>query len=207
MSAAARPPEGGASSLRGAAGHERSLRTEQDRQAPASPRLTLAVRLLDGVVKAVIVLALAMVLVFTVGQVTDRYFIKSQFDAHDQFARIGMVWLTFIGIAVGIRNRTNVRIELLGHLASLATRRRVAVVLDLVMLVVSVFLVIVGARLMEIGAFQAIMGTPLNYDIMYAALLAGMSLLAVFMVIRFADILSGRRLKIDPPIEDDDHRE
>jgi len=181
--------------------------TRQDRQAPASPRLALAVRLLDGVVKAVIVVALAMVLVFTVGQVTDRYIIKSQFDAHDQFARIGLVWLTFIGIAVGIRNRTNVRIELLGHLASLATRRRVAVVLDLVMLVVSVFLVIVGARLMEIGAFQAIMGTPLNYDTMYAALLAGMALLAVFMVIRFADILSGRRLKIDPPIEDDDHRE
>jgi TRAP-type transport system small permease protein len=179
----------------------------EDRQAPASPGLATAVRVLDGVAKAVIVLALVMVLVFTVGQVADRYFIKSRFDAHDQFARIGLVWLTFIGIAVGIRNRTNVRIELLGHLASLVTRRRVAVVLDLVMLVVSVFLVIVGYRLMEIGAFQAIMGTSLNYDTMYAAQLVGMSLLAIFMVIRFADIFSGRRLKIDPPIEDDDHRD
>ncbi len=179
----------------------------EDDGGPASLRLALAVRILDGAAKTVIVIALAMVLVFTVGQVADRYFIKSQFDAHDQFARIGMVWLTFIGIAVGIRNRANVRIELLSHLASLATRRRVAVVLDLVMLVVSVFLVIVGARLMEIGAFQAIMGTPLNYDTMYGALLAGMSLLAVFMLIRFADILSGRRLRIDPPIEDDDHRD
>ena len=179
----------------------------QDGEKPASPGLARAVGILDGVAKIAIVIAMAMVLVFTVGQVADRYFIKSQFDAHDQFARIGMVWLTFIGIAVGIRNRANVRIELLNHLASIATRRRVAVVLDLIMLVVSVFLVIVGARLMEIGAFQAIMGTPLNYDTMYAALLAGLSLLAVFMVIRFADILSGRRLKIDPPIEDDDHRD
>jgi TRAP-type C4-dicarboxylate transport system permease small subunit len=177
------------------------------RDEPASPGLVGAVRFLDRVVKTVLILAMAMVLVFTVGQVADRYFIKSSFDAHDQFARIGLVWLTFIGIAVGIRNRTNVRIELLGHLASVATRRRVAVVLDLVMLVVSVFLVIVGARLMEIGAFQAIMGTPLNYDVMYGALLVGLSLVAVFMVIRFADILSGRRLKIDPPIEDDDHRD
>jgi TRAP-type transport system small permease protein len=178
-----------------------------DAQPPASPALAAGVRILDAIVKAGIVIALGMVLVFTVGQVADRYFLKSSFDAHDQFARIGMVWLTFLGIAVGIRNRINVRIELLGHLASLATRRRVAVVLDLVMLVVSVFLVIVGARLMEIGAFQAIMGTPLNYDTMYAALLCGMTLLAIFMVIRFADILSGRRLKIDPPIEDDDHRD
>lgn len=182
-------------------------RAAADAQASASPGLATAVRILDGIVKAGIVVALGMVLVFTVGQVADRYFLKTSFDAHDQFARIGMVWLTFLGIAVGIRNRINVRIELLGHLASLATRRRVAVVLDLVMLVVSVFLVIVGARLMEIGAFQAIMGTPLNYDTMYAALLAGMALLAIFMVIRFADLLSGRRLKIDPPIEDDDHRD
>lgn len=174
---------------------------------PASPALAVAVRVLDWVVKAAIVLAMGMVLVFTVGQVTDRYIFKSSFDAHDQFARIGLVWLTFIGIAVGIRNRTNVRIELLSHLASLATRRRVAVVLDVVILVVSVFLVIVGARLMEIGAFQAIMGTALSYDTMYGALLAGMSLLALFMVIRFADMLSGRRLKIDPPVEDDDHRD
>ena len=181
--------------------------TPADEQAPASPKLAVAVRVLDGIVKAGIIVALGMVLVFTVGQVADRYFLKSSFDAHDQFARIGLVWLTFLGIAVGIRNRINVRIELLGHLASLATRRRVAVVLDLVMLVVSVFLVIVGARLMEIGAFQAIMGTPLNYDTMYAALLTGMTLLAIFMVLRFADILSGRRLKIDPPIEDDDHRD
>ena len=87
------------------------------------------------------------------------------------------------------------------------TRRNVAIVLDLVILVVSAFLVIVGARLMEIGAFQMIMGTPLNYDTMYAALLVGMILLAVFMVLRFADLLSGRRLKIDPPVQDDDHRD
>jgi TRAP-type C4-dicarboxylate transport system permease small subunit len=58
-----------------------------------------------------------MVLVFTVGQVFDRHLLKSTFAAHDQFARIGLVWLTFLGIAVGIRDRTNVRIELLNHLA------------------------------------------------------------------------------------------
>jgi TRAP-type C4-dicarboxylate transport system permease small subunit len=175
--------------------------------APASPALATAVRLLDGVVRLAIIVAVVMVLVFTVGQVADRYVVKSSFDAHDQFARIGLVWLTFLGIAVGIRNRTNVRIELLHHLASPGTRRNVALVLDAVILVVSAFLVIVGARLMEIGAFQAIMGTALNYDTMYGALLTGMALLALFMVLRFADVISGRRLGIDPPVPADDHRD
>jgi TRAP-type C4-dicarboxylate transport system permease small subunit len=176
-------------------------------QAPASPVLAGAVRVLDWIVKLALVVALSMVLVFTVGQVADRYVVKSSFDAHDQFARIGLVWLTFLGIAVGIRNRTNVRIELLGHLASPRTRRSIAIVLDLVVLVVSAFLVVVGSRLMEIGAFQAIMGTALNYDTMYGALLAGMSLVALFMVLRFADVISGRRLQIDPPVPVDDHRD
>jgi TRAP-type transport system small permease protein len=174
-------------------------------RAPAVPALAAAVRVLNWIVRLALVLALAMVLVFTVGQVADRYFLKSSFDAHDQFARIGLVWLTFLGIAVGIQHRTNVRIELLAHFASRVTRRNIAIVLDLVILVVSVFLVIVGGRLLEIGAFQAIMGTALNYDTMYGALLAGMALLALFMVLRFADLLSGHRLKVDPPVSESDH--
>jgi len=178
-----------------------------ERQAPAVPLLAAAVRVISWLVRLAIIVALAMVLVFTVGQVADRYVLRSSFDAHDQFARIGLVWLTFLGIAVGIRNRTNVRIELLGHLASALTRRRVAIALDLVILVVSVFIVIVGARLLEIGAFQAIMGTSLNYDTMYAALLAGMALLALFLCLRFADLLSGGRLQVDPPLVDDDHHD
>ena len=176
-----------------------------DREAPAVAALATAVRALEWLARLAIIISMAMVMVFTVGQVSDRYLLKSSFDAHDQFARIGMVWLTFIGIAVGIRHRINVRIELLAHFASPGVRRRVAAVLDLVILVVSVLLVVVGARLLEIGAFQAIMGTPLNYDTMYGALLAGMTLLAVFMVLRFVDRFSGGRLKVDPPVEDDDH--
>ena len=178
-----------------------------DPQPPAVPALAAAVRGLEWLVRIAIVIAMAMVLIFTVGQVTDRYIVKSSFDAHDQFARIGMVWLTFLGIAVGIRHRINVRIELLSHFASPALRRHVATVLDLVTLVVSVLLVVVGAQLLEIGAFQAIMGTSLNYDTMYGALLVGMSLLALFMVLRFADRFSGGRLKIDPPVADDDYRD
>lgn len=161
----------------------------------------------DSVLKLAIVAALGMVLAFTVGQVLDRYILRSSFDAHDQFARIGMVWLTFLGIAVGIRDRINVRIELFHHFASPTLRRRVAVLLDLVMLAVAGFLVAVGFGLLEVGSFQAIMGTPLNYDIMYAALLAGMAVLVFFLVLRFADLLSGGRLQIDTVAGDDDHRD
>jgi TRAP-type C4-dicarboxylate transport system permease small subunit len=173
---------------------------------PAPGRAGRFVRGLDWLAAASIALALFLVLVFTVGQVTDRYLVKSTFDAHDQFARIGLVWLTFIGLAVGIRTRSNVRIELLAHFAPPAVVRAANVILDLVVLVVSGIMVVVGARLLEVGAFQAIIGTPLNYDVMYAGMLVGMALLVVFMVLRFADLFSGGHLRLEPP-RDDDHRD
>ncbi|APW39314.1 hypothetical protein RD110_20575 [Rhodoferax koreense] len=177
-------------------------------RAPSDRRhLAWPVRWLDTLVKAALVLCLLMVLLFTVGQVADRYVLKSSFDAHDQFARLGLVWLTFLGIAVGIRDRTNVRVEVLNHLAPPRVRRAIAIVLDLVILAVSVVLVIVGFRLLEVGAFQAIMGTPLNYDVMYAAALGGLGLLILFLVLRFADLLSGGLLNIDFRVDHDDHHD
>ncbi|WP_164120482.1 hypothetical protein, partial [Serratia marcescens] len=64
-------------------------------QAPRAGHsfLSLPVRLVAWAAKASIVVALAVVLAFTVGQVADRYLLKTQFDTYDQFARIGLVWL------------------------------------------------------------------------------------------------------------------
>lgn len=168
--------------------------------------LSLPVRLVAWAAKASIVVALAVVLAFTVGQVADRYLLKTQFDTYDQFARIGLVWLTFLGMAIGVRERANIRIELLSHFLPAGAQRVLSLGLDLVILAVSVFLVVKGWQLLEIGAFQAIMGTALSYDIMYGALLAGMILLAFFVVLRLADALAGGRLGVDAPVTDhDDH--
>jgi TRAP-type C4-dicarboxylate transport system permease small subunit len=49
------------------------------------------------------------------------------------------------------------------------------------------------------------MGTPLNYDSMYAALLAGMGLLALYLVLRFVDRVRRGRTRLDSsPVQSDD---
>lgn len=185
--------------------------TEASRAEPAGSDsgrpAVLPVRALHRVVRWLLIAALTAVLVFTVGQVVDRYLLKSAFNAHDQYARLGLVLLTFVGIAAGIRDRVNVRIELIGHLASPAVRRRVGWVLDAVTLAMAGLLVVVGQRLLEIGASQPIMGTPFTYQAMYAELMLGMALLVLFLVLRFADRLTGGRARLDvPPPAHDDHR-
>ena len=144
-----------------------------------------------------LVAALACVLVFTVAQVLDRYIFKSAFNAHDQYARMGLVLLTFVGIAEGIRDRVNVRVEVLSHFAPLGVQRFVAAGLDLVTMAMAGLLTWVGLRLLEIGASQPILGTPFTYQVMYVSLLVGMGLLAVFLLLRFATRLSGGRLRLD----------
>lgn len=157
------------------------------------------VRALHRATAWLLVATLVAVLGFTVAQVLDRYLVKSAFNAHDQYARLSLVLLTFVGIAAGIRDRVNVRIELIGHLGSPRVRRAASVLLDLATLAMAVLLVVVGWRLLEIGESQPIMGTPLTYRTMYGSLLVGMSLLALFLVLRFVQKLSGGRWRTDVP--------
>lgn len=180
---------------------------EEEREAAAQREAAVAwpARLLYRANQVALVIALGMVLVFTVGQVADRYVLKTTFDTYDQFARMGLVWLTFLGIAAGIRDRANVRIELLNHFAPVHLRGAVNVVLDLCTLAVSILLVVVGVRLMEVGSFQTIMGTSFSYDVMYLALLVGIGALIAYLLLRLANRLTGGRFRLDPEVEDD-HR-
>lgn len=167
--------------------------------------LVVPVRILETLVKVLVVLALVVVLTFTVGQVADRYVLKTQFDAHDQIARIGMVWMAFLGFALGVRDRMNIRIEVIQHFLPEKARCVAGVFLDGVMLLVALALLVNGWQLLEVGSFQAIMGTPFYYDVMYGALLAGLVLLVIFLLLRMADTLLGGRLGVDTVSDHADH--
>jgi len=147
-------------------------------------------RNLDRAANGLAALALAAVLLFTASQVLDRYLFKSQFNAHDQLARIALVALAFVGIAIGIRDRVNVRIEVLAHLASTRINRGVQAVLTLITGVLALVLFVNAIRLLDIGASQPILGTVFTYRVMYVSLLLGMALLVMFLLWR---AVSGRR--------------
>ncbi|HWL79744.1 MAG TPA: TRAP transporter small permease subunit [Roseomonas sp.] len=156
-------------------------------------------------VRAGVVLALAAVLILTVLQVLDRHFFRSGGLAFDQYARVGLVWLTFLGIAIGFRDRANIRIDLLDRFVPAGLLTILRLVLDLVVLAVALLLLWAGWPLLEIGAFQALMDTPLTYEVMYGALLAGLVLLCLFLVLRLADALTGGRFRLDTKVTHHDH--
>jgi TRAP-type transport system small permease protein len=134
-----------------------------DQGRPEGTGLRLVRQIVDGldrVVRMAVVIALVGVLVFTVCQVPDRYLFKSSFSAYDQFSRLALVWLTFLGIAIGIRERANIRIELLEHFLPPRLTRVLSLLLDMMVLLAAILVVVVGWRLLDVGSYQAIIGTP-----------------------------------------------
>lgn len=173
-----------------------------DARRPERAGLALLRRLvgaLDRVVQTAVVVAVIAILGFTVGQVPDRYIFKSSFGAYDQFARLGLVWLTFLGIAIGIRERANIRIELLEHFLPPRLTRALSVLLDFVVLLSAILVIVVGWRLLDVGSYQAIIGTPFTYEIVYGGMLLGMALLIVYLILRLCDVAFGGRLGLDKP--------
>lgn len=162
------------------------------------------VGLLSMLVRVVVVVSLVAVLFFTVAQVFDRHFFKSGAIAFDQYARLGLVWLTFFGLAIGFRERANIRIDLLDHVLTKRVRHIKGLVLDLVVLAVSILMIVVGWRLLQVGAFQMLMDTPFTYEVMYGALLAALAVLCVFLVFRLVDGITGGRFHLDTEAPDDD---
>ncbi len=131
-----------------------------------------------------VVLALAMVLIFSFAQVLDRYLLKTQFDAWDQLARISMVWAAFLGAAMALRERRNIVIELIdAHLSPrwINIRDRV---FDSLLLVLAVILFVKSIPVVEVGMFQRIMGTPFTQAVSYAALTFSMGLFILFLLLR-----------------------
>ncbi|MFC7398457.1 TRAP transporter small permease [Chelatococcus sp. GCM10030263] len=159
-----------------------------------------------GLVRAAIVVALAAILTLTVLQVLDRHFFRYGDFAFDQYSRVALVWLAFLGIAMGFRERVNIRIDLLDHFLPDRFAKRLRTVLDVVVLAVAASLIWVGWQLLEVGSFQVVMDTPLTYQVMYAALLAGLILLCLFLVLRLADVITAGRLGLDAKARDDHDR-
>lgn len=139
-------------------------------------------RLLHLLARWALIASITGVLVFTVSQVLDRYIIHSSFSGHDQFARLSLVALTFIGIAVGIRDKVNVRIELISNFVSARTNRIIGVLLSLVTFLLALVIFFKDIRLLRIGAMQKIMGTPFTYQSMYGLAMLGMGLIMYFLL-------------------------
>ena len=131
-----------------------------------------------------ILVGMLSVVLFCLGQAIDRYSFKSRFDAYDQLARVGLVWLVFAGMAWGYAARQNLRIDLWGAHLNLNFMRWRERLFEWLVLLTCVLLHWKAWAVIEVSGFQPIMGTPLTNATPYSVILLSTATMALTSMLR-----------------------
>lgn len=160
-----------------------------------------ALRWLDRALAWFVAALVAALVGIVTSQLVDRHFIDIPIQAPDQYARLGLVWLTFMGFALAVRGNVAVRVDVVDHWLPPAARRWFGIVSDVLLLMMLVVLVIKGWTVVEVGAGQLILGTPYTAALPNAALVIGSALMILYVAVRLVARLRG----VEPvPLEQPD---
>ena len=163
--------------------------------------LDQALRLVERALEWLIAALVAALLVIVASTFIDRHFVALPMAAPDAYARVILVWLTFIGFALAVKGGLNIRVDLIDSYLPAKARRVLDYVFDLVMLGLTVMLGVNGWRLVVIGQDQERLGTMMSEAWPSGALFVSCILLVLFLVLRIALRLSGRELPRHMPLE------
>ena len=163
--------------------------------------LDQALRLVERALEWLIAALVAALLVIVASTFIDRHFVTLPMAAPDAYARVILVWLTFIGFALAVKGGLNIRVDLIDSRLPAKARRILDYVFDLVMLGLTVILGVNGWRLVVIGQDQERLGTMMSEAWPSGALFVSCILLVLFLVLRIALRLSGRELPRHMPLE------
>ena len=148
------------------------------------PLLRRAVAVVERVLGWAVIVLVAALLVLIVGQLVDRHVVPLPIDAPDQYVRVGIIWLTFLGFALAVSERSAIRVDLIDHWLSPRARDRLALACDAMMLAMAAIVTIKGWRVVEVGASQFLLGTPYTAALPNFGLFLGSLLIVVFLAAR-----------------------
>ena len=163
--------------------------------------LDKALRLVERALEWLIAALVAVLLVIVASTFIDRHFVTLPMAAPDAYARVILVWLTFIGFALAVKGGLNIRVDLIDARLPAKARRALDYVFDLMMLGLTAILGVNGWRLVVIGQDQERLGTMMSEAWPSSALFVSCILLILFLVLRIALRLTGRELPRHMPLE------
>jgi TRAP-type C4-dicarboxylate transport system permease small subunit len=156
--------------------------------------LSRGLRALDVLIEWVVVALMVTLVIIVSLQFIDRHFIDTGIAAPDQYARVALVWLTFIGFAIAVRAALNVRVDLIDAHLPATVRRVLELAFDGLMLVLLGILLPGSWRLIEIGNDQLLLGTFLTAAVPAAGVFIACLLMFLFVGLRLIARLLGRAL-------------
>lgn len=153
-----------------------------------------AITIVDTLLKYYIIVLMGLLVVLTFAQVVARYLMKSPFTSTPQYARLVLVWLTFMGAAMGLRQDKLVRIEVLEERLPRIVKKILRIFFDLVLLALLLIIIIKGWVAAIVTNSQIVAGTPLNYSAFVISVVSGAVIMVFYIILR----LWGRIAHDDP---------
>lgn len=165
--------------------------------------LDRALRLVERALEWLVAILVAALLLIVSSTFIDRHFVTLPMAAPDAYARVILVWLTFVGFALAVKNGLNIRVDLIDSRLPEKARRMLEYSFDVVMLGLTVILGVNGWRLVVIGRDQERLGTGMSEAWPSAALFVSCILLVLFLALRITLRFCGRELPRHTPLEAD----
>ena len=163
--------------------------------------LDRALRGVERVLEWLIAVLVMALVVIVASQFVDRHFVSLPTAAPDAYARVILVWLTFIGFALAVKGGLNIRVDLIDSHLPARVRRLLEYLFDVLMLLLTLVIGFHGWRLIVIGRDQERLGTLLSEAWPSAALFVSCILLVLFLALRIALRFTGRELPRHQPLE------
>lgn len=160
--------------------------------APGAGPAALLERLLGWVNGALLSAGMVAVVFFCFVQAVDRYTVTTKFDAHDQLARVGLVWVVFCGMALGYAARENLRIDLLVRRLPRRLLRVREALFEAIIFLVCLLLHWKAWAVVGVAAMQPILGTPFTNALPHSAILLGTASIAATCLLRLWRMAHGR---------------
>ena len=163
--------------------------------------LDKALRLVERVLEWLVAALVAALLIIVASTFIDRHFVTLPMAAPDAYARVILVWLTFIGFALAVKGGLNIRVDLIDARLPAKARLVLDYVFDVLMLALTVMLGANGWRLVVIGQDQERLCTMMSEAWPSAALFVSCIILVLVLMLRIALRFSGRELPRHMPLE------
>jgi TRAP-type transport system small permease protein len=140
---------------------------------------------LTAVAKAIVGLLLLLLLALVASQFVDRY-VHPLWGrvAPDEYVKVGLIWLTFLGFGIAVRAGVEIRVDLIDNLTAMKVRRWLYGAIDLALCLVLAVVLWKGVRLYEISTGQLILGTDLTVAFPTLGMLLGLALTMLSIVER-----------------------
>jgi TRAP-type transport system small permease protein len=150
-----------------------------------------ALALIEKLLEWLVALLVASQVAILALKLIDRHFFDIPIAAPDEYAKIALVWLTFIGFALAVRAGVNIKVDLIEPRLPLRVKHWLEILFDALMVILSGWILYKGWPFVEIALDKIILGTDLPEAVPDAALIVATILIIAFAARRLVGRLTG----------------